>query len=401
MLSGKHILLGVSGSIAAYKAPDIVRRLQDEGASVRVVMTRSATRFVSALTFEAVSGTPVLCDEFQGGAFGPMGHISVTEGLDCAIIAPATANIIGKAATGIADDTLSTALLTLSCPLLIAPAMNDRMYQHAVVQRNLRTLVQDGVRLVEPEEGALACGAEGKGRLASADRIVQALVDVLSISRVLAGIKVLVTAGPTREKIDAVRFLSNPSSGRMGFALAVAARERGAEVVLVTGPTELVDPTGMKVVHVTSAEEMRSAVIAEAEESAVIIMAAAVSDFRPVERAQGKIRKDQAPMTLPLVRTPDILAQLGAQKGNRILVGFAAESDQVVDRARTKLEAKNLDLIAANDITEEGSGFGASTNRVELVWRSGMVEELPMLSKEEVAGLIIDKVSEVMAKQGL
>ena len=401
MLSGKQILVGVSGSIAAYKAPDVVRRLQEAGASVRVVMTRNAMRFVTPLTFEAVSGHPVLCDEFAGGANGPMGHIKVTDGLDGALIAPATANIIGKAAAGIADDALSTALLALSCPLVIAPAMNERMYRNAVVQRNLRSLREGGVRIVDPEAGQLACGATGQGRLASSERILQVLAEAIAVPPSLAGVTMLVTAGPTREPIDAVRFLSNPSSGRMGFAIAAAARERGAEVVLISGPTALPWPSGVRTVSVTTAEEMRAAVQEEVGRCTVVIMAAAVSDFRPVTRSSGKIKKGEAPNMLTLERTDDILGELGRRKGNRILVGFAAESDQLVEHAREKLEHKNLDLIVANDITEEGAGFASSTNRVIMIERSGAIQPIPLLPKEDVARLIIDKVSELKAKQGL
>jgi phosphopantothenoylcysteine decarboxylase/phosphopantothenate--cysteine ligase len=401
VLSGKRVLVGVSGSIAAYKVPDIIRRLREGGATVQVVMTRNAMRFVTPLTFEAVSGNPVLCDEFAAGPIGPMGHISVTEGLDSALIAPATANIIGKAASGIADDALTTVLLALACPVVFAPAMNDRMYRNAALQRNLTVLRERGVRIIEPDEGSLACGAVGQGRLAAPERIIQAVRAALSFPQSLAGTKVLVTAGPTREAIDAVRFLSNPATGRMGFAIAGAARDRGADVTLIAGPTLLLPPRGIRIVAVTTAEEMRTAVRAEAEPSAVVIMAAAVSDFRPVLRSAGKIKKDDAPTSIELERTSDILEELGSRKGDRILVGFAAESDHLVENARKKLVQKNLDLVVANDITEAGSGFAGTTNRVTLIDRAGNVSALPLLSKEEVAAHIVDKALELKTKQGL
>jgi phosphopantothenoylcysteine decarboxylase/phosphopantothenate--cysteine ligase len=401
MLSGKSILVGVSGSIAAYKVPDLIRRLRDEGAAVRVVMTANAARFVTALTFEAVSGNPVLCDEFEAGAAGPMGHITITDGLDGALIAPATANIIGKAAAGIADDALSTAVMALSCPLVIAPAMNERMYRNPALQRNIRYLRDAGVRIVEPEEGPLACGASGPGRLAATERIIQVLRDVLAVPQTLAGQKILVTAGPTREPVDAVRFLSNPSTGRMGFSIAATARDRGAEVTLVTGPTQIRPPAGIRVIAVTTAAEMRTAVLDQAEHVSVVIMAAAVSDFRPVARAAGKIKKNEAPAAIQLERTDDILAELGSRKGDRLLVGFAAESENLVENAGRKLKNKNLDLIIANNITVEGAGFGSATNRVTMIDRSGAVSDLPLMTKEEVALRIIDKVLELKAKQGL
>lgn len=401
MLSGNRVLVGVCGSIAAYKMPDIVRRLREEGASVQVVMTRSATRFITPLTFEAVSGNPVLFDEFDAGPIGPMGHISVTDGLAGALIAPATANIIGKAAAGIADDALSTVLLALDCPLVLAPAMNDRMYRNPAVQRNLEVLRARGVRIIEPDAGSLACGAVGQGRLAPLERVLQEFREALAVRQTLAGARVLVTAGPTQEPIDAVRFLSNPSTGRMGLALAAAARDRGADVTLVVGPTHLQPPAGVRSIAVSTAEEMRAAVLAEADRSTIVIMAAAVSDFRPRDRAAGKIKKDAAPGTIELEPTPDILAELGSTKGSRILVGFAAESEHLVENATKKLRSKNLDLVVANDITEEGAGFGSATNRVTLIDRSGDVLALPLLSKEAVAAKLIDKLAELKAKLGL
>lgn len=401
MLTGRKILVGISGSIAAYKMPDVIRRLRELGADVRVVMTAKAERFVSALTFEAISGNPVLCDEFTSRSYGPMGHIAVTDGLDCLLIAPATANIIGKAAGGIADDTLTTAFLAAECPVVIAPAMNDRMYRNGVVQRNIGLLRSTGVHVVDPEEGALACGASGQGRLAGAERIVNAVARVLQQRQDLAGMRVLVSAGPTREPVDAVRFISNPSSGKMGYALAEAARERGAEVVLVSGPTALPRPAGITTVPVTTAAEMRTAVLEHAHDANVIIMAAAVSDFRPVAPVAEKIKKEAASLTISLEPTDDILEELGREKGKRILVGFAAESENLRENARRKLDGKNLDIIVANDITRKDAGFGTDSNRAIVLSRDGSVQELPLMTKASLAEKILGKVSELKAKQGL
>jgi phosphopantothenoylcysteine decarboxylase/phosphopantothenate--cysteine ligase len=397
MISGKKIMLGVSGSIAAYKALDILRRLQEEGASVRVAMTKNAASFVSPMTFQTLSLHPVLWDEFRDSGSSDIGHITITEGLDLAVIAPATANVIGKLAAGIADDALTSALLALECPLVVAPAMNDRMYRNPVVQRNIRSLREQGVRFVDPEEGPLACGTTGQGRLAETERIVQEIASVLS-PRPLSGVTVLITAGPTREPIDAVRFISNPSTGRMGFALAEAARDRGADVVLISGPTELTPPRGVSHVSVTTADEMRRAVMDGAGKAGVVIMAAAVSDFRPAERSEGKIKKESAPDVLRLERTEDILLELGKTPGKRLLVGFAAETDSVIENARQKLKQKNLDMIVVNDITRQGAGFGTDTNAVTVLDRSGAVIDLPLMRKSEVASRILDNVAELLQK---
>lgn len=400
MLSGRHILLGVSGGIAAYKGVDVLRRLRELGAGVRVVMTRNAARFVAPLTFSALSGSPVLSDEFAGGEWGPMGHIAVTDGIDLALVAPATANLIGKAAAGIADDVLSTALLAAACPVLMAPAMNDRMFRNAIVQRNIASLKNAGVRFVDPEEGVLACGASGQGRLASPERIVQAVVAALS-PKDLTGTAVLVTAGPTREPMDAARFISNPSTGKMGFALAEAARDRGADVILVAGPTHLAPPEGVAYHAVITAAEMHKAVQELAGRCQIIIMAAAVSDFRPRERSDRKIRKEDAATIITLERTDDILQQLGASRKERILVGFAAETEDLVGNAREKLRRKNLDLIFANDIGRPDAGFSSETNAGIMVDRAGTVTDLPLRSKKELAIAVIDKVVELKKNQGL
>jgi len=394
-LRGKQILLGVSGSIAAYKAVDLLRRLQDEGAAVRVVMTGNATRFVSRLTFETLSNETVLADEFQEERSG-IGHIDITDGLDLALVAPATANIIGKAASGIADDALTTALLAIDCPLVIAPAMNDRMYANPVVQRNIAFLKEKGVHFVEPGTGPLACGTIGQGRLADIGAIIQAVTAALPDGD-LVGKTVLVTAGPTREPIDAVRFISNPSTGKMGFALAAAARDRGATVILISGPTELVPPRGVTVVPVVSAAEMHRAVLDRLRDAQVVIMAAAVSDFRPMVSFDRKIKKQEASKVLELERTEDILAAISSVPGKRFLVGFAAETDDLLGNAKQKLKSKGLDMIVANDLLKKGAGFGGDTNAVTIMDKAGRQTDLPVMPKVEVARRILDKIAELMA----
>jgi phosphopantothenoylcysteine decarboxylase/phosphopantothenate--cysteine ligase len=399
MMSGKRILLGVTGSIAAYKSVEILRRLQDQGAEVRVVMTRNATRFVSKLTFEALSGFPVLSDEYDPQERQPIGHIDVTSGLDLALIAPATANIIGKIAAGIADDALTSALMALDCPLMIAPAMNDRMYRNAVLRRNVASLRDLGVRFIDPEGGKLACGTTGQGRLAETGRIIDA-VSASFLPRDFAGVTVLVTAGPTREPIDAVRFISNPSTGKMGYALARVARDRGAKVILVSGPTALTPPGGVTFIPITTAADLHRAVMEQVDESEVVIMAAAVSDFRPVSASDRKIKKEAAPATLVLERTTDILQQLGNMPRKRLLVGFAAETDNVLDNASRKLRAKNLDMVVVNDLLTTGAGFGSDTNVVTIIDRTGTTTHLPVMNKAEVAARVLDKVLELKAKSG-
>ncbi|MCK9419611.1 MAG: bifunctional phosphopantothenoylcysteine decarboxylase/phosphopantothenate--cysteine ligase CoaBC [Nitrospirae bacterium] len=398
LLSGKRILLGVTGSIAAYKAVDLLRRLTEQGAEVRVAMTTCAEKFVSRLTFETLSRRPVLFDEFTGGNQATIGHIGITDGLDLALVAPATANIIGKIAAGIADDALTSALMAIDCPLLIAPAMNDRMYRNPRLQRNIAVLKDSGVRFVEPGTGSLACGTEGKGRLADIGLIIQELAVCLT-QKDLAGKTVLVTAGPTREFIDAVRFISNPSTGKMGYALAAAARDRGAEVILITGPTQLAPPWGMKVVSVVSAGDMHRAVTEHLDRSHIVIMAAAVSDFKPLRTSDHKIKKEDAAQTLELGRTEDILLELGKAGGKRLLIGFAAETDNIEQNALKKLKDKHLDMIVVNDLLRNGSGFGVDTNAVTIIDRSGKRTEVPTMPKTAVASSIMNAVSEFLKKQ--
>ena len=397
LLAGKRILLGVSGSIAAYKAVDLLRRLSEQGAEVRVAMTRNAEHFVSRLTFETLSRGLVLYDEFWDREQGAIGHIEITDGLDLSLVAPATANIIGKIAAGIADDALTSALMAIDCPLLIAPAMNDRMYRNPRLQKNISVLKDSGVRFVEPGTGDLACGTTGQGRLADTDLILREVAALLT-SKDLAGKTVLVTAGPTREFIDAVRFISNPSTGKMGYALAAAARDRGAEVILISGPTQLAPPRGMKVVSVVSAGEMHRAVTEHLDRSHIVIMAAAVSDFKPLQTSDRKIKKEDAAQTLQLERTEDILLELGKAGGKRMLVGFAAETDDVERNAEKKLKDKKLDMIVVNDLLKSGSGFGVDTNAVTIVDRSGKRTEVPTLPKTQVAAAVMTAICELLKK---
>jgi phosphopantothenoylcysteine decarboxylase/phosphopantothenate--cysteine ligase len=386
------VVLGVTGCIGAYKACEVLRELQKHGVDVHVVMTQAAKQFVSPMTFEALSRHPVFHDQWALGASGEIRHISLADDADLLLVAPATANSLGKFARGIADDALSTLYLATRAPVLVAPAMNVNMFEHPAVEENLATLRGRGVGIVEPGEGYLACGWLGKGRLAEVETIVDAALARLARARDLAGETVLVTAGPTIEDLDPVRYVSNRSSGAMGYRVAEAARDRGARVVLVSGPTALPEPQGVTFVGVRSAEEMQRAVSAHAASASVVVAAAAVSDYRPPQASPSKLKKTDGPLRLELVRTPDILKGLGEAKGARLLVGFAAETEDLIANARRKLEAKNLDLIVANDVTAPGSGFGGSTNAVVLLRRDGKRTDVPLASKREVAERILDEV---------
>jgi phosphopantothenoylcysteine decarboxylase/phosphopantothenate--cysteine ligase len=385
------VVLGVTGCIGAYKACEVLRELQKRDLDVHVVMTEHATRFVSAMTFEALSGHPVFVDQFALGAESDIRHISLADAADLLLVAPATANTVGKFARGIADDALSTLFLATRAPVLMAPAMNVNMFEHPAVLDNIALLRARGVEFVEPGSGYLACGWLGKGRLAEVADIVSASLAVLARRRSLDGQTVVVSAGPTVEDIDPVRFVSNRSSGRMGYRLAEAARHRGARVVLVSGPTSLPAPAGVEVVAVRSAEEMARAVTEHASGASVVVMAAAVSDYRPAEVAARKMKKQPGPARLDLVRTPDILRSLGQAKAGRFLVGFAAETEDVVANARRKRTEKNLDLIVANDVGREEAGFGVDRNAAVLI--DGESEtELPLMSKRELAERIWDRI---------
>lgn len=394
MLEGKRILLGVTGGIAAYKAVEAVSRLRKAGAEVRVIMTREATEFVTELTFREISGNPVTVDMWAPVQHWNVAHIALAEWADAVLVAPATANVLAKAALGVADDMLTTTLLAVTAPIFFAPAMNCNMFVHPAVQQNIKTLEARGAHIIAPGTGKLACGAEGPGRLAEPEEIVSALENFFVEGAQLSGVKVLVTAAGTIEPIDPVRYIGNRSSGRMGYALAEEAVARGADVVLVSGPSALTPPAGLqKFISVETAQEMREAVLREAETSRVIVKAAAVADYHPKTVSDQKIKKGDEELSIVLEKNPDILKELGQKKRpDQILVGFAAETQNLLQYAREKIEKKNLDFIVANDVTKPGAGFNTATNLVKIISRSGKIEELPMLTKKEVAKRIFDCV---------
>ena len=396
-LKDRQIVLGVCGGIAAYKAVELLRTLVKSGSQIRVIMTGSAQEFVGPLTFEALSGHPVWTRMFGRQEDAPFRHIAWADKADAVVIAPATANIIGKMAHGIADDPLTTFVLSVRVPTLVCPSMNVRMYENRVVQDNIERLEQAGIKVLRPETGSLACGHEGPGRLPDVETIAEELRFLLCTYD-LAGKRILITSGPTQEPIDPVRFISNPSSGKMGHALACVARRRGAEVVLISGPTALPDPQGVKVIQVSTAEEMFKAVMDHVEQTTIIVKAAAVSDWRPTGLFEHKVKKDQMAHPLSLEQTPDILKALGQNKTGQILVGFAAETQNLRENACAKLTAKNLDLIVANLIGQADSGFGSDTNQVTLFYRDGRAEDLPVMDKEDLADIILDRVLEIKKK---
>ena len=394
MLKDRQIVLGVTGGIAAYKACDLTSRLVKQGAKVRVVLTEHAARFVPPMTFAALSGYPACTDTFAPRM--ELEHISLAKWADAFVIAPATANCLGKLASGIADDLLTTTALATTAPLLIAPAMNANMWRHPATQANLQTLLNRGAKTVGPGVGRLACGDDDVGRMSEPAEIVEALEKLLNGKRDFEGVKVLVTAGPTVERIDPVRYITNRSTGKMGYALAEAARDRGAEVTLVSGPVSLAAPSGVTLVRVESSAQLCDAVLAAGAQADVVVQAAAPADFRPVQTAQSKIKKTGAGMTLELENTTDIAAELGRRKRpGQILVAFAAETDDVLDNARGKLARKNADLIVANDVTRPDAGFGVDTNAVTLITRDD-TRALPVMPKRAVADGILDRVAELM-----
>lgn len=391
MLKGKKIVLGVTGGIAAYKAAELVRELVRSGAEVFVVMTRSAQEFITPLTLQTLSGNKVATELFSLLEESEIGHISLADRADILVIAPATANMIGKIAGGIADDMLSTVVMATQAPVLLAPAMNVHMWENSITQENIQKLRARGYHFIDPEAGELACGYEGKGRLAEIPAIVEEVQTLLS-PKDYSGETLLVTAGPTEEPIDPVRFLSNRSSGKMGFAVSRAARRRGAQVTLVSGPTALTPPPHLRFIPVRTAAQMREAVLENLQAASIVVMAAAVSDFRPQGTREEKIKKSKANLNLLLELNPDILYEAGQKKGTRLLIGFAAETHDLLQNARQKLAEKNLDLIVANDVSLPGAGFAADTNIVKLIDRRGNIEELPLMGKEEVADLILDRL---------
>lgn len=392
MLSGKHVVLGVTGGIAAYKACEVVSRLRKLHAEVDVIMTENATRLVQPLTFETLSNRPVCVDTFARVESWDVKHISLAQKADIMVVAPATANLMAKLAHGIADDMLSTTLLATKAPILIAPAMNTGMWTAAATQQNLQTLISRGVKTVGPGSGFLACGDTGSGRMSEPVEIVEAIQSILCPKRDLEGLKVLVTAGPTVERIDPVRYLTNDSSGKMGYAIAEAAQVRGAEVTLVSGPVHIPAPAGVNVVPVTSTMSLYEAMMAHCGAQDIIIQAAAPADYRVEHVADQKIKKQSGePFTLTLVENPDVAKAVGQRKQpGQVLVGFAAETQNVMNNAQDKLQKKNLDLMVANDVTAEGAGFGVDTNIVTLITRDGATP-LPKMGKREVAEHILDK----------
>ncbi len=393
-----RMALGISGGVAAYKAAELVRRLQQEKLDVQVVMTRSAQEFVKPLTFAALTGQKVITEMFSNESGAPANvesaieHIAVAQRINLLVIAPATANLLAKLARGIADDFLTTLYLATTAPVVVAPAMNVHMWEHPATQENVGILRGRGVHVIEPDEGYLACGMTGPGRLAGVERIARTVSELLGIRHDFEGETVLVTAGPTCEDLDPVRFLTNRSSGKMGYALADAAARRGARVILVSGPSALEPPADVELVWVRTTEEMHRAVLARLGECTVLIKAAAVADYRPVNQQPKKIKRGAARLTLELEPTPDILADAAREKGDRILVGFAAETDHLAEHAREKLAAKGADLIVANDVLEQGAGFDQDTNIVSLFSRAGHEVTLPRMSKFDVANRVLDEV---------
>jgi len=406
LLRDKRILLGITGGISAYKACTLASHLTQAGALVDVVMTEAATRFVAPLTFQALTGRPVYADLWAAPGEGlptHIAHVGLAHAADLLVIAPATANTMAKLAQGVADNLLTTLALAASCPVLAAPAMDAGMWTHPATQANVATLRERGVHFAGPAHGRMASGLEGEGRMMEPDEILGHVRWVLGRNGPLAGRRAVVTAGPTREPLDPVRFLSNPSSGRQGFALAQAALDRGAAVTLITGPTDLPTPVGAARVDVATAQEMHDQVLSAIEGADVLLMSAAVADYRPAAPAPQKIKKDAGDLVLRLARTPDVLSAVAvrwAETGTpRLAVGFAAESQDVIENARAKLAAKNLDLIVANDVTAPDAGFAAETNRVVILGREGGVEELPLMSKAAVAEAILDRVATLLAKE--
>ena len=390
MLKGKTVILGVTGSIAAYKAANLASMLKKQHADVQVIMTQNATQFINPITFESLTGNKCLVDTFDRNFQFQVEHVALAKRADLAIVAPATANIMAKLAHGLADDMLTTTLLACRCPKLIAPAMNTRMYENPVTQDNMDILRKYGFRIIEPAVGHLACGDTGAGKLPPETLLLECILDEIAMEKDMKGLHVLITAGPTMEAIDPVRFISNHSTGKMGYALARVCRRRGAEVTLVSGKTNLEAPYGVTLVPVTSAQDMFEAVSSRAKEQDLIIKAAAVADYRPVTVAENKIKKSPGDMSIALERTTDILAWLGEHRQEgQVLCGFAMETEHMVEHAKEKLTRKHVDMIAANNVKVAGAGFGTDTNVVTLITEDG-VEELAKMSKEEVASRIVD-----------
>jgi phosphopantothenoylcysteine decarboxylase/phosphopantothenate--cysteine ligase len=391
MLKDKKIVLGITGGIAAYKMTELTREFVKKGAMVRVIMTEHATRFITPLTLQTLSGNPVHTDMFDLSNDWDIHHISLAQTADIIVIAPASYNIIGKIASGIADDLLSTTIAATKAPVLICPAMNVDMYDNPILRSNIEKLVSLGYLFMDAEYGELACKTTGKGRLPDPVDIVEEVEAILTVKD-LKDQRILITAGPTREPFDPVRYISNHSSGKMGYALAITARRRGADVTLISGPTSLPVPAGVQFIGVSSAVEMRDAVMKHLEKTTIVIKAAAVADYRPSTISDAKIKKGNNSLDVSLERTPDIIAEIGKKKGNRILVGFAMETEDLIKNARAKIKAKGMDLIVANELGLPGSGFQHDTNIVKILDTEGKVEELPLMDKKDVANRILDRI---------
>lgn len=400
MLTNKNVVLGVTGGIAVYKAADVVSRLRKLGINVHVIMTKSAQEFVQPLTFQSLSQNYVVTDMFDEPRTWDVEHISLAQKADLFLIAPATANVIGKIAHGIADDMLTTTVMATKAPVLVAPAMNTNMYENPIVQDNIRKLEAGGYTFIEPAAGRLACGDYGKGKLADPEVIVEEVLKILNIPNDLNGMKLVVTAGPTRESIDPVRYITNHSSGKMGYAIAERAAQRGAEVILISGPTNLLTPAGVKRMDINTTHEMYDAVMGQLNWADVFIKSAAVADYRPKAVAENKIKKGEGNWVVELTRNPDILKELGQRKqAEQILVGFAAETQDLITNAKSKVEKKNLDFIVANDLTREGAGFKSDTNIVTIIDREGNQEHYDLMAKKDLADAILSKVKKLWHKE--
>ncbi len=395
----EKIVLGVCSSISIYKSCEIIRQFQKKDYEVQVIMTKNASRMISPLLFSALSGRKVYVDPLDEDSSEKISHISLAQETSLLLVAPATANIIGKFASGLADDFLSTFFMVVRCPVLISPAMNEAMYYHRQTQQNIQKLKACGVKFVDPEKGYLACQEEGWGRLAAVEKIIEEGIRLIHQTQSLKGRTVLVTAGPTREFLDPVRFLTNPSSGKMGYALAEEARRRGADVILVSGPTHLIPPSGVELEKIETAEEMERKVMKHFQKSDIVIMAAAVSDFRFVDTQKKKIKKQEREEKLRIVQTRDVLKRLGQKKGKKILVGFAAETENIVKNAFQKIKDKNLDLIVANNVLEEGIGFESDFNQVNIIYPDGNTIQTEKKSKLEISQIILDKIEGIIGEK--
>ncbi len=399
MLKDKKFLLGITGGIAAYKSAELTRGLVKRGAEVKVIMTKNAAEFITPLTLQTLSGHPVYTDLFSMLEWSEIGHIALADYPDLIVIAPATANVIGKIASGLADDLLTTTVMATRAPVLLCPAMNVNMYSNPIVQANMNRLAEAGYHLMRPEAGELACKVQGEGRLPDPEAIIDRIEDVLTPKDLVSEV-ILITAGPTREPFDPVRFITNYSSGKMGYAIALAARRRGAQVILVSGPVSIPAPEGVELIPVSSAVEMRDAVLANLKRATAVIKAAAVADYRPAVQAESKIKKGEGNLKIALERNPDIIAEVAAEiareKSGKVLIGFAMETEKLVENAKKKLTEKNMDLIVANDLRTAGSGFQGDTNVVKLISRDGSVQALPRMEKIEVAHRILDRMKGLM-----